>query len=153
MKQEPISVRPIMLLYKLGGWSSKSESTSSIHVSQMPTTNKTHTKSSTNFDAVNALEMDIKECVECTIHLSIYTSALSTSTVFVQRDQTPYPEAPASSSIRCSLLYPSPSGTVCSNSWLRLLASMLYTGKSYLELFKHASSNSDSGSCTRVRWN
>jgi hypothetical protein len=34
---------------------------------------KTHTKSSikeTNFNAVNALEMDIKECVECTLHLS-----------------------------------------------------------------------------------
>jgi hypothetical protein len=33
----------------------------------MPTTNKTHTKSSTketNLDAVNALEMDIKECVK-----------------------------------------------------------------------------------------
>jgi hypothetical protein len=39
----------------------------------------------TNFDAVNALEMDIKECGECTIHLSIYTSTLSTSSFHAAR--------------------------------------------------------------------
>jgi hypothetical protein len=40
----------------------------------MPKTNKTHTKSNrneTNSNAINPVEMDVKECVECTLHLPI----------------------------------------------------------------------------------
>lgn len=64
-------------------------------------------------------EINTKEWVECTIHLSIYTSALNLYRL-MQPDQAAFPRL-ASSPVEClSLSVTTQSGNVYSNGWLRV---------------------------------